>query len=75
MARPQIGHPRDGSGAKSGDLYDEAKGHPHGGQHVGRQAVSGRHGQRPGREPRGGSGSEPSSDGSVRKNRGERSTR
>ena len=29
------------------DLYDEAKGHPHGGQHVGRQGAEGQHEQRP----------------------------
>jgi hypothetical protein len=30
-----------------GDLYDEAKGHPHGGQHAGRQGSEGQHQQRP----------------------------
>jgi len=30
-----------------GDLYDEAKGHPHGGKHAGRQRSEGQHGQRP----------------------------
>lgn len=29
------------------DLYDEAKGHPHGGQHAGRQHSEGQHEQRP----------------------------
>ena len=30
-----------------GDLYDEAKGHPHGGRHAGRQSSEGQHKQRP----------------------------
>lgn len=37
----------DNPTGNKGDLYDEAKGHPHGGQHVGRQKEKGQHGQRP----------------------------
>jgi hypothetical protein len=37
---------------ESGDLYDKAKGHPHGGQHVGRQSAEGQHQQRPKPHPR-----------------------
>ena len=37
----------DNPSRNKGDLYDEAKGHPHGGQHAGRQNSEGQHGQRP----------------------------
>ncbi|HEX3970219.1 MAG TPA: hypothetical protein VHX19_02790 [Stellaceae bacterium] len=37
----------DNPTGNKGDLYDEAKGHPHGGQHVGKQSVEGQHEQRP----------------------------
>jgi hypothetical protein len=37
----------DNPTGNKGDLYDEAKGHPHGGQHAGRQRETGQHGQRP----------------------------
>ena len=37
----------DNPSRNKGDLYDEAKGHPHGGQHVGRQGSAGQHEQGP----------------------------
>ena len=37
----------DNPTGNKGDLYDEAKGHPHGGQHTGRQGTEGQHQQRP----------------------------
>jgi hypothetical protein len=37
----------DNPSRNKGDLYDEAKGHPHGGQHAGRQGSEGQHQQRP----------------------------
>ena len=37
------------TGNKGGNvLYEEEKGHPHGGQHVGKTSIEGQHGQRPG---------------------------
>lgn len=37
----------DNPSRNKGDLYDEAKGHPDGGQHAGRQSNEGQHQQRP----------------------------
>jgi hypothetical protein len=37
----------DNPSRNKGDLYDEAKGHPHGGQHAGKQSAAGQHEQRP----------------------------
>jgi hypothetical protein len=37
----------DNPTGNKGDLYDEAKGHPHGGKHAGRQGTEGQHQQRP----------------------------
>jgi hypothetical protein len=37
----------DNPSRNKGDLYDEAKGHPHGGQHAGKQKTEGQHEQRP----------------------------
>jgi hypothetical protein len=37
----------DNPTGNKGGLYDEAKGHPHGGQHAGRQSSEGQHEQRP----------------------------
>jgi hypothetical protein len=41
----------DNPTGNTGDLYDETKGHPHGGQHAGRQGAEGQHQQRPKHEP------------------------
>jgi hypothetical protein len=37
----------DNPSRNKGDLYDEAKGRPHGGQHAGKQQTEGQHEQRP----------------------------
>lgn len=37
----------DNPSRNKGDLYDEAKGHPPGGQHAGKQSAEGQHEQRP----------------------------
>lgn len=37
----------DNPTGNKGDLYDKAKGHPHGGEHAGQQSSEGQHDQRP----------------------------
>lgn len=37
----------DNPTGNKGDLYDKAKGHPHGGEHAGKQRTEGQHEQRP----------------------------
>ncbi|HWE72354.1 MAG TPA: hypothetical protein VG328_04285 [Stellaceae bacterium] len=37
----------DNPSRNKGDLYDEAKGHPQGREHVGKQGAAGQHEQRP----------------------------